>query len=187
MKAMKDILVYNTSRRGNDDILIDKFNIDFNYAKFICLRPRTWLNDEAINFYMLMLQERDDLLCKYYIQPSTPTPSHTHTNTQRRGSHYFNSFFLTKLLENNTYTYSQVRRWTKKFDLFSKDKVFIPVNISNTHWTLCVVYVQKREIRLVCVCVHIYGLYGHGYIQSYIIDMFAYDCFYVACMVYLFV
>jgi hypothetical protein len=30
----------------------------------LCLRPLTWLNDEVINFYMCMLQERDDHLCR---------------------------------------------------------------------------------------------------------------------------
>jgi Ulp1 family protease len=30
----------------------------------ICLRPRTWLNDEIVNFYMAMLDQRDKILCK---------------------------------------------------------------------------------------------------------------------------
>ena len=37
-------------------------------------------------------------------------------------------------------------RWSKKFDVFSRDKVFIPVNILNNHWFLIVVHVQKKEI-----------------------------------------
>jgi sentrin-specific protease 1 len=44
------------------------------------------------------------------------------------------------------YDYPGVKRWTKKFDVFSYDKIFFPINIRNFHWTLLVVYVQEREI-----------------------------------------
>lgn len=117
---------------SNGSIVIDKFNIDMTREKFVCLRPGAWLNDEAINFYMCMLQERDDALCK--------------ANPKRRGSHYFNSFFMTKLREANKYSYGQVKRWSKKFDSFAKDKIFVPINIQNTHWTMAVLYMQKKEI-----------------------------------------
>ena len=82
-----------------------------------------------------MLKERDDMLC-------AKTPN-------RRHSHFFNSFFMNKLLQmdgENKYDYKGVRRWSKKFDTFELDKVFVPVNISNTHWTMLIVYVQRKEI-----------------------------------------
>ena len=37
-------------------------------------------------------------------------------------------------------------RWTRKIDLFSKHKVFFPINISNTHWTLAVSYMDEKKI-----------------------------------------
>ena len=46
----------------------------------------------------------------------------------------------------NEYTYKNVNRWSKKFNIFEKDKIFIPVNISNTHWTLLVVFMQAKQI-----------------------------------------
>ena len=55
------------------------------------------------------------------------------------------SFFHSKLCENG-YTYANVRRWSKKFDVFSKDKIFVPVNISNSHWCLAVIFIQKKKI-----------------------------------------
>ena len=114
------------------EVVIKKFSIDMTRAKLHCLKPRTWVNDELINFYMNMLMVRDEKL-------STNNP-------ERRTSHYFNSFFMGKLLTDGQYNYAAVKKWSKKFDVFEKDKVFIPVNISNSHWTLCVVYVQKKEI-----------------------------------------
>ena len=44
------------------------------------------------------------------------------------------------------YAYEDVRRWTSRIDIFELDKVFIPINISKTHWTLAVVFIQQREI-----------------------------------------
>jgi Ulp1 family protease len=50
------------------------------------------------------------------------------------------------LLENGQYNYGNVKRWSKKFDVFALDRVFMPVNLSNTHWTLLVAYIQRKEI-----------------------------------------
>lgn len=134
-------------RRG-DEVLIDKFNIEMTRKNIMCLSDRQWLNDEVINFYMAMLMERDERL-------SAGQPG-------RLTSHFFNSFFVAKLLEQERYTYSNVRRWTKKFDITTKDKIFCPVNVHNTHWTMAVVYVQKKEI-------HYYDSMsgsGHEYLQA---------------------
>jgi Ulp1 family protease len=118
----------------SNEVLTEKFNIDMTRTKFRDLRPRTWLNDEIINFYMCLLMERDEKL------------SDESVNAVRRTSHYFNSFFMCKLLTECGYNYGAVKRWSKKFDVFEKDKIFIPINIRNTHWTLAVVYVLKKEI-----------------------------------------
>ena len=65
------------------------------------LRRRTWLNDEVIHYFYLMLSKRDEELCK--------------KNGTKR-SHFFKSFFLTKLFDEggtNEYKYSNVKRWSK--------------------------------------------------------------------------
>jgi sentrin-specific protease 1 len=80
---------------------------------------------------MKMLEERDAALCAQ--------------NPQRKPSFYFNSFFMEKLLASG-YSYSSVKRWSKKFDAFAMDKIFFPINISNTHWTFAVVYMTKKKI-----------------------------------------
>jgi sentrin-specific protease 1 len=121
------------SANDHKTVVVDKFNIDITVGKLVCLRRNTWLNDEVVNFYMAMLQERDARLCSA-------------SNGARLPSHYFNSFFMTKLLENGQYNYGQVKRWSKKFDVFALDRVFIPINLNNTHWVMAVVFVQKKEI-----------------------------------------
>lgn len=119
---------------SSNQTLFEKFSIPMTRRLIQCLKPGTWLNDEVINFYMCMLQERDEALCKQF--------------PNRRSSHFYNSFFISKLLDaDGRYNYNNVKRWSKKFNIFEKDKVFCPVNIGNSHWTLGVIYVQKKEIR----------------------------------------
>lgn len=129
LKHLKTIL----NGPATHEIVANKFNIDMTRAKIVCLNTSRWLNDEIISYYMCMLQERDTLLAEKFPQ-------------RRRPSHFFNSFFMEKLLQNGQYNYGNVKRWTKKFDIFEKDKIFIPINLSNSHWTLCVVYMRAREI-----------------------------------------
>lgn len=120
---------------SDEKVLTEKYAIPITRTKLSALRPNKWLNDEIINFYMGLLQDRDALLCQ--INPS------------RNSSHYFSSFFMSKVLDEHdtrVYTYSAVRRWTKKFDIFTKRRIYFPINISNTHWTHLVLYVEAREI-----------------------------------------
>ena len=71
------------------------------------------------------------------------------TLPQHQPSRFFPSFFITQLLSKrlNNYDYRQVRRWTKSFDVFVFEKLYFPINISNSHWTLAVVYMQTRRIQ----------------------------------------
>lgn len=66
------------------------------------LNPAQWLNDEVINFYMAMLQERanNDLI------------EVDGKKKKRRDIHCFNSFFYAKLEQD--YTKSKIGRWTKQ-------------------------------------------------------------------------
>ena len=117
------------NRPETNDVLIDKFSIDMTVAKIRCLRPRTWLNDEVINFYLSMLQ------------------SDLNQCAVGQGKIYsFSTFFMVRLLENNTYKYANVARWTKRVDIFSFERVFIPININNTHWTLIVIDITMKTI-----------------------------------------
>eukprot|EP00904_Undaria_pinnatifida_P008191 jgi/Undpi1/4501/HiC_scaffold_17.g07855.m1 len=117
---------------AGSEILVKAFNADLSRRDLRCLKPYTWLNDEVVNMYMELLAVRDKELCK-----KDPT---------RRMSHFFSSFFLTKLKGNGNYNYGGVRRWTRKVKVFEMDKIFCPVNVSNTHWCMAVIYVQKKRI-----------------------------------------
>ena len=83
-----------------------------------------------------MLTLRDERLCSQ--QPG------------RKRSHFFKSFFFTKLFENGTYNFESVRRWSLRHipgeDIFSLDKVFIPCNVTQEHWTCLVAHMGERRI-----------------------------------------
>jgi sentrin-specific protease 1 len=82
-----------------------------------------------------MLQERDKKLITKY--------------SDRKPSLFMNSFFMVRLLATlNKYDYDSIKNWTKNVDIFTQDKVFFPVNHGNSHWTLAVVYIQKKEIHV---------------------------------------
>jgi hypothetical protein len=99
--------------------------------------PGQWLNDEIINFYISTLNDYD----------------HTQKDSMtRRRHHFFNSFFITKLLDEgnlNRYNYHNVLRWSRRvygLDLFQLHKIFFPCNISQSHWSCVIVNVQNSTI-----------------------------------------
>ena len=95
------------------------------------LASRAWLDDEIINFYMEMINDRARKKAEKDPENAIKVWA-------------CNTFFFT------TYTtqgYSKVRRWTKrqKIDVFELDYMIIPVHLS-VHWTCCVIDMKTREI-----------------------------------------
>lgn len=103
------------------------------------LRPAQWVNDEVITFFYKMLAARDEALSS--------------ANPGRKRSHFFTSFFITKLFDEgctNEYCYKNVKRWSKKVpgkDIFALDKILFAVNVGGSHWTCAVVYMEEKRIQ----------------------------------------
>jgi len=102
---------------------------------FHTLAPGRWLNDEIINCYI-------KLLCLEEL-PVT--------------FHAFTSLFWTYISSHDpkapkkplAYNYAKVKRWTRRqnVDIFEKDIVIMPVNLSDMHWTLGALDFRKKRIR----------------------------------------
>jgi sentrin-specific protease 1 len=123
---------------GNEgDIINSTFKDVVSRRGLLSLRPRTWVNDEVINFVMSLLQKHDNEFSQ-----------------SGKKSHFFTSFFLTKLLmDKKEYCYDYVKRWSRNVfagDVFTLDKIFFPVHVSNTHWALVVAHMNKKEIHYYC-------------------------------------
>lgn len=109
------------------DVLASRFSVDITRRTIQCLRPGNWLNDEVINFYFKLLQERCRKTCWFP-----------------------NSFFWQKLSGNTkSYTFREVQRWTTKakVDIFALDHVVFPMVISDIHWALGVIDLKENGFR----------------------------------------
>ncbi|KAM3219792.1 putative ubiquitin-like-specific protease 2A isoform X1 [Capsicum annuum] len=104
-----------------DAVSISKRDVDL-------LKPKTFVNDTIIDFYIMYLKNK--------MNPE-----------EKERFHFFNSFFFRKLADldrdpsracEGRAAFLRVRRWTTKVDLFGKDFIFIPVNFS-LHWSLIVI------------------------------------------------
>ncbi|EGZ17649.1 Hypothetical protein PHYSODRAFT_498310 [Phytophthora sojae] len=115
-----------------EEVLIQKYNVDITRRHLQVLLPGIWLNDEVINFYFQMMSDRDEALVNAGVLP--------------KRSHFFNSFFYTKVSENG-YNFINVRRWTRKIDVFAMDKIFMPVNVGNMHWCMAVIFMTEKRIQ----------------------------------------
>ena len=99
------------------EILVTGFNINLTREDVIRLRDCQLLNDEIMNFYYQMILEI--ATCRV---------------------HVFNTFFF-KLLQQD---YSRVRTWTRRIDVFSFDKILIPIHLG-LHW--CFAVINNRDKR----------------------------------------
>jgi len=98
------------------------------------LLPYNWLDDEAINGQVTLMQARND----HTVAANPSAPKH----------YYFNSFFYTKLRHAGEYSYHVVQRWSRSVDVLAMDKIFMPVNITQTHWILVVVEKGPGTVRV---------------------------------------
>lgn len=107
--------------RQENAVLTNKDNIEVTLRDFKTLAPRRWLNDTVIEFFM------------HFIERETPKTV------------AFNSYFYTNLSERG---YQGVRRWMrrKKVQIEDLDKIFVPVNLNESHWALCMVEIPSKTI-----------------------------------------
>ena len=90
----------------------------------------------------------------------------SNSGEKKRRSHFFKSFFVTKLLDDSGgYRYQNVKRWSKKVpgkDIFALDKIVCPVNMNGVHWTCAVIFIQDKRIQFFDSL----GSQGRSYLQG---------------------
>lgn len=108
------------------------------------LRPRQWLNDESINFYGALLMQRSQRAVEKRKEAlgagalKVPMELRAYWDV-----HFFNSFFYEKV---SAQGHKGVARWTRRVDVFAKDKVVFPVNLGNSHWVTGCIDMRNRRI-----------------------------------------
>lgn len=121
---MEDVIDNALQNAPPGEVLVDKFNTQITRHDVSTLAGLNWLNDEVINFYMNLLIERGK-------------------NDNYPNVHAFNTFFYPKLMKTG---FQSVRRWTKKFDIFSNDILLIPIHLG-VHWCLATVDFRDKSVR----------------------------------------
>lgn len=125
-EALTDADSKMTSHGRLDDEFVRKFHIPITRKDLRTLYHGRWLNDEVCNFYFELIKERND--------KAGAMPNNSGAGRLPK-VHIFNTHFFKLYVDRG---YDHVKRWTKKFDLFTLDMVLIPVNLSDTHWTIIV-------------------------------------------------
>jgi Ulp1 family protease len=110
-----------------DEVLIERFNQPIRADDLMTLRPGAWLNDEVINFYMNLINERSK------------------QDSKALKVHCFNTFFYSNFLLPKGY--AGVKRFAKraKVDIASCDMVLVPIHLG-VHW--CMSAVNRKEKRI---------------------------------------
>ncbi|KAH8301370.1 hypothetical protein KR059_001404, partial [Drosophila kikkawai] len=110
-------------------VIVTKFHLQISRYDIRTLFGGNWVNDNVINFYMELLNERSK------------------KNAGKLPSVYaMNTFFMPRLLKHGFCT---VRRWTKKVNLFSKQIIPVPVHFSGqpNHWSMAIIDMRHKTIR----------------------------------------
>ncbi|EKX53713.1 hypothetical protein GUITHDRAFT_132787 [Guillardia theta CCMP2712] len=129
---------------GPKELIADRFDIDVTREKLECMRDGVWLNSEVITWWLEWWREEHG----GGSQGKMPKPCEPGKEKEMGPRCWFaNTYFYTKLLdeENKVYSYKNVRRWTKKINVFDCDKMIIPINQDNVHWfCACIDFKNKR-------------------------------------------
>ena len=99
-----------------------------------CMREGTWLNDEVINFFLGLLQDRENRAA----------------GGKQPRVHFHNTFFYNKLYSGTgEYVFKSVSRWTTEkrlgYSLLGCDLVIVPVHQA-MHWVLAVIDIKARLV-----------------------------------------
>ena len=118
-----------------DEVIMEKFSMLFIHKDLLRLKDGVWLNDDIINFFLKLLQEYHDNIADL--------------DSAKKRSIFMSTFFYSRMVDESGYQYKNVERWTAKFDIFSCEKVFIPVNLRNLHWALVFISLPTQEIQYI--------------------------------------
>lgn len=113
--------VQKVLKRNDNGLLMNRDNLEIHVRDFKTLGKTRWLNDTIIEFFMKTIEKKNE-------------------NTVA-----FNSFFYTTLSERG---YQGVRRWMKrkKKQIAKLDKIFVPVNLNQSHWALGLIDIKNKRI-----------------------------------------
>ncbi|CAF0720222.1 unnamed protein product [Brachionus calyciflorus] len=100
---------------------INNFNINLKQEDINRLKPKIWLNDKLIDYFLNLLAKHS--YKKIFV---------------------FNTFFYFKLHRDGP---NSVKTWVKE-NIFLYELAFLPININSNHWILCAIESQKCKVTI---------------------------------------
>ena len=122
----------------------NKGRIHLTGADFLRLAGESWLNDELINSFVALINDRDQLLRTGRRLGAEASSLEVGRIVPR--TRMMNSFFFSRLAPHpSRYNYEWVRNWGLKMglDLDAVDKIIVPVNLAKLHWVLVAIDISK--------------------------------------------
>lgn len=130
------------------------------------LDPSTWINDEAINTYCKLLQERSELMTSQMLlrrragtdgnaAADAATDDSGAPSTSSPSVYAFSSFLYSQLTrggQRRCCDYAAVRRWTLPLRtrtaecVLSRDLLLVPINDANRHWCLVAIWPHRGRM-----------------------------------------
>ncbi|BGP53201.1 hypothetical protein JCM8202_002757 [Rhodotorula sphaerocarpa] len=104
------------------------------------LNGDNWLNDELINYYGVMINNRSNAADERE-KAGAKNPRGTGERRLLK-SFCFNTNFFTMFEDGG---FAKVKRWTRRFNTFEKDIIIVPINYKNTHWCCAAVNLKEKR------------------------------------------
>lgn len=119
-------------------------------SDFLLLCSGRWLNDEIMNSFVALINDRDvkarcarsaipSLTERVSLPPDAPVLPRTHM---------FNTYFFSRMVERNRpYDYAGVQNWGRKFNLHMDDVdiIIVPINVDSNHWIAVIINIRDRS------------------------------------------
>ena len=115
----------------------NQINIAYHESSLATLQPTVWVNDDIIMAFTSAIQKLYNGEIEF-----------------RHRYHYMDTLFMTKLAKDgvmSAYQYFEVRTWTRKVsgrNIFNLDKVFVPINCNNSHWSCIIIDMIRKTITM---------------------------------------
>ncbi|OAV94922.1 hypothetical protein, variant 1 [Puccinia triticina 1-1 BBBD Race 1] len=120
-------LIVDKALRPNNETIYDLPGASCGIKELQILSlPAQWINDEIINYYGSLINLQ----------------SQNQRSLKALDVHCFSSFFMSQF---DLGGHQNVQRWTRKINLFQKDLILFPINLSNLHWVLGVINIQQKR------------------------------------------
>ena len=129
------------------DRVYQNINNSITYDSLSTLKPKSWLNDDIINWFM---EWWSDIIGGGNMSRKSFSRSNNIVDNQPV-SFFFRTNFYQKLTE-TTYQYSEVQNYTQTIHkkLYgvkrSIDRLIFPINIHKNHWVLAVIDLKNEKI-----------------------------------------